>query len=861
MQYFCCDKRRRQAVQAHGTVNGIDFLEVLDHDAPATIPQIERQQTLLVHFLKPIPALSAKHLAIEGGVRRTPVNVVWAAPASVVPSPPAAVQEATWFSTLAEADHVLVVRTSSTGDYSNYQLVLREAVNGPPMLHNFDPQLSSVEFSFKVECPSDFDCHSTRACPPKPIDLPDIDYLAKDYGSFRRLMLDRMALLAPAWRERHAADQGIALIELLAYVGDQLSYQQDAIATEAYIGTARRRLSVRRHARLVDYSMHDGCNARAWIHIEVDGDVVLEQGTQLLTKIPEMPIRLKPNSADYDIAMREHPIVFETMHPTKLFQTHNEFRFYTWGDRQCCLPKGATRATLQSKKGTALEKGMVLIFVEQLGPHTGVEKDADPMKRHTVRLTDVRPKQDPVGGRFEDTPADHAVDVIEVSWDEGDALPFAFCISSVTDDKQYKDNVTVALGNIVLADHGRTTMPDLVEELGPVPPAIPRLTPQSVDRCKPNPPEWRPPRFRPKLQERPVTQIGHVPVEVYQDGKKQVVFMAFDPSKSAAASFRWDMKHVLPSIRLRDRTGKGWEPKRDLFSSDGFDTTFVVEVEEDATAVLRFGDGEHGLAPNAGLTFRPTYRVGNGAVGNIAAESLVHIVTTKSEITRVINPMAAQGGMEMESVEDVRQRAPVAFRTQERAVTEDDYARVAGQHLGVQRAVAAFRWTGSWYTVFLTIDRIDGKKVDELFKEEILSHLERYRLAGRDVEVDDPLMVPLEIDLHVCAKPDYFRSDINETLLQVFSSQYLPDGSQGFFHPDRFTFGQPVYLSQIYDTAQAVAGVASVKVTTFQRQNVPTREYLDAGRIMVGYREIVRLDNDRNFPEHGVLRIAVGGGK
>ena len=74
----------------------------------------------------------------------------------------------------------------------------------------------------------------------------------------------------PQWQERNPADLGVALVELLAYVGDHLSYQQDAVATEAYLGTARRRVSVRRHARLVDYPMHDGCNARAWVQVQVE---------------------------------------------------------------------------------------------------------------------------------------------------------------------------------------------------------------------------------------------------------------------------------------------------------------------------------------------------------------------------------------------------------------------------------------------------------------------------------------------------------------------------------------------------------------------------------------------------------------
>ena len=61
----------------------------------------------------------------------------------------------------------------------------------------------------------------------------------------------------------------MTLVELMAYSADYLSYYQDAVATEAYLGTARRRTSVRRHAKLLDYPMHDGGNARAWVTLQV----------------------------------------------------------------------------------------------------------------------------------------------------------------------------------------------------------------------------------------------------------------------------------------------------------------------------------------------------------------------------------------------------------------------------------------------------------------------------------------------------------------------------------------------------------------------------------------------------------------
>ena len=62
--------------------------------------------------------------------------------------------------------------------------------------------------------------------------------MAKDYASFRRLLLDLLPQLNPDWIERNPSDLGIALIELLAYTGDQLSYFQDAVANEAYLETA-----------------------------------------------------------------------------------------------------------------------------------------------------------------------------------------------------------------------------------------------------------------------------------------------------------------------------------------------------------------------------------------------------------------------------------------------------------------------------------------------------------------------------------------------------------------------------------------------------------------------------------------------
>ena len=135
-------------------------------------------------------------------------------------------------------------------------------------------------------------------------------------------------------------------------------------------------------------------------------------------------------------------------------------------------------------------------------------------------------------------------------------------------------------------------------------------------------------------------------------------------------------------------------------------------------------------------------------------------------------------------------------------------------------------------------------------------------MAGYDLEVDGPRYVPLELAMTVCVQPEYFRSDVRAALMRVLSNGTLDDGRPALFHPDNFTFGQPVYLSQIYAAAQAVQGVSSVVIDRFRRlRSTDDYEASDTGVLELDRLEIARLDNDPNFPERGVLKLTLGGGK
>ena len=846
MRYLCCDERRRGAVEGRTDLNGLAYLEVVDTHGDPRGPMLT---TLVVRFINPapLPALGPANVAITGGGSIRNIRVA-AAALQTLPDGPA-----------------LIVATDRAGDFSVYQLSIVAAAGSAAALPGMDPILSAIDFSFRPGCDSDFDVAAPAPCPPAPAAAPPIDYLARDYSSLRQVLLDRVAVLGAPMATGDAADLGVTLVELLAYAGDQLSYRQDAVATEATLQTARQRISARRHARLVDYVMHNGCNARAWVTVALAPDtlppgttVTLPAGTPLLTRTPGLPALLAPDDERWREAVAAGAQVFETMEPVDLHPGLGQLRFHAWGGIECCLPAGATSATLRGDLSAVLRPGRVLVIREMLDPATGDPLAADPTHRCAVRLTSVSPGTDPIGRLFDDPPTDAPLPVTEIAWDADDALPFPVCVSARLDageDTVFVRDVSIACGNVVLADHGMTR--PAAEALGVAPaatlsalaaarPAETLVDTPDTAACNHRQYVAVPPRFNPVLGEAPLTHAA-----------------LFPAAASAAAALRTtpaDARPAILDVTSVDPAGISipWGLRYpDLIEAEE-DYVYTVEVDNALRGRLRFGDGTRGMRPPEGAAFSARYRVGNGAAGNVGAGSIAHIAAaTIGGVALVVeNPMPAAGGVEAETIESVRRRAPAAFRVQERAVTPADYAALCQRQPGVQRAVATLRWTGSWFTHLVAVDRIGAETVDAAFAVNLATVLEPFRLAGHDVQVVTPVYVALEIALDVQVADGQFRAAIRQALLA-----FLNAAPGGLFDPDRLSFGQSVYLSPILAAVQSVPGINSVAAGIFRRYAAPDTDAVEAGVLALAANEIARLDNDPSYPDHGVLRLTLAGGR
>lgn len=745
---------------------------------------------LLVTFYRPIALplesylLQASSYTLTGGQRLFP-HVIKAEVSPASSPPPSAPQQ-------------VLLTLDGLGDFSVYTLT----VSGV----DIDPFFSSRKLRFRLACDEQFDCRVLSPTPPPPAELPVvIDYLAKDYASFRQALLDFVSARMPAWTERSEADLGIMLLELFAYTADNLSYLQDRIANEAFLMTATQRRSVAGHLQLTGYQMDEGAAAHTWLQFQVKN---------VHTLTADFKVSNQPKTAS------EPVVVFEPLADTRLDPQHNAIRLYTWGNEGCCLPPTASSAALEGNYPN-LKAGDYLLVEDDKG------------HRDIVRLTSA---PQVVDAPFVSSPpgSPPAGKITVVRWSDGTPLHYDYCAAAVT-----------VRGNMVVATHGETHADTLI---------APPVGPQ---------------RLRMSLSASPLAHLDASTLALTAP-------ITAGPTSPGPSGFTQRPPRGISTLMLRVDNAL-WQQQPSLLDSAPDALVYRVEIDDQGRATVAFGQGgsgssdqQFGRRPPKNATITTKYRVGGGAVGNVGADTLVQLHPPGSAPTdwfiSVTNPLAASGGRDLESRDHARRFAPATFKRPLVAVTTADYqAAVQGftdpdGGRPVQRANAAFRWSGSWLMVTLGVDPTGAEALSSQLRANLLSYLDGVRLAGYDLDVTGATYVPIDLAIGFCVMAGFFSTAVEQGILQILSNGDLPGGGKGVFHPDNFSFGDNLYVSRIHAAVMSVAGVESARINRLARlhaanPDADTRGNLGQGFLAIGSNEITRLDNDRNFPENGVLTL------
>lgn len=264
-----------------------------------------------------------------------------------------------------------------------------------------------------------------------------------------------------------------------------------------------------------------------------------------------------------------------------------------------------------------------------------------------------------------------------------------------------------------------------------------------------------------------------------------------------------------------------WNQVTFLVDSGPDDLTYSLFVDENNVTNIQFGDNVNGAIPGIGLTIFATYTVGVGSSGNVPAGSVGVLVTP---LTGVIIPFQSAdstlyqstemaGGSDPETNDQIRANAPMAYATQQRAVSTNDFQNLALSIPGILEASAVANHSTS---VTLYVLGPNYMAPSAPLENIILDFFQDKMLAGVTLSVGTPDLVLVDVGssgspVTVNILPNYSQAVVLANVTTALQAILSPPVTQ---------FGMQLNVSAIYSAIMAVAGVNYALVPLFTREDV-----------------------------------------
>jgi predicted phage baseplate assembly protein len=236
---------------------------------------------------------------------------------------------------------------------------------------------------------------------------------------------------------------------------------------------------------------------------------------------------------------------------------------------------------------------------------------------------------------------------------------------------------------------------------------------------------------------------------------------------------------------------------------------------------------QYGAVPPRGSEIRMVcYRTGGGRQGNVQARSLQFLKSAVPYVDSVINHQGAINGADAESLEQAVLKAPRILRSRDRAVTVEDFealTQIAGQgaiarvrclpaEVNRQAGMVSLLIVPNFNTD--AINQGEGLSPDKFelspaLKEQVLRYLEERRLLGVQVQLQQPEYIGVSIQTEICLEPAYDNPFAREEILReirVSLYKYL-NPLTGGIEGKGWEFGRPLYESDIVARLQQARGV------------------------------------------------------
>ena len=299
-------------------------------------------------------------------------------------------------------------------------------------------------------------------------------------------------------------------------------------------------------------------------------------------------------------------------------------------------------------------------------------------------------------------------------------------------------------------------------------------------------------------------------------------------SGSGLPGFYADIKDV-PVLDAMKEEGEGtpritvgtdkWSKVEDFDASKPGDKHYTMDLK---TGRVSFGDGIHGNIPPEGENnILICYRTGGGVRGNVKAGTMNKVEGDPGTKVSVTNHRPATGGEDAETLEEAIQRARMDLKTPYRAVTSQDYERLAKNTPGVRVARAKALpgyYPGKDSTVpgivsVIAVPKVRDDNVNPKpspgFLKTVYEHLDKHRLLTTELYVLRPDYEEITVKATVRIHPRFVVGSIEEDVIKKLNDflHLTKGGPEGAGWP----FGRSVYRSEIYEVLDRVEGVDHIE--------------------------------------------------
>jgi hypothetical protein len=255
-----------------------------------------------------------------------------------------------------------------------------------------------------------------------------------------------------------------------------------------------------------------------------------------------------------------------------------------------------------------------------------------------------------------------------------------------------------------------------------------------------------------------------------------------------------------------------WEEVPSLYGIDERSQNYIVRIDNDARAMLLFGDGKSGARlPSGTENAVAIYRSGIGMDGEVEAGSLTLLQTRPLGIREVTNPLPATGADDPEKLDKARTNAPRTVLTFDRIVSLQDFEDFTRSFAGIGKVKATVLWNGERRVVYLTVAGAHGKKIDDKLRNNLTEAIKASCDPFQPVEVVDFKAITFSIEAQILVEKRYIYEEVKTLVERALF---------GSFSFEKRNFGQPVTAAEILTIIQAVKGVTAVDLENLIKDNV-----------------------------------------